>query len=88
MKNDQYSFHFFQIVFELHNFLSKGSVHWPTVSKYIDELIGALIAKNHICTLIAVFHIINCDSSLCISKFHNIGATGRKNQIIRSGNDK
>ena len=42
------SFLFFQVVFELHNFtqVSFGSVHWPPVSEYVDELIEALIAKN------------------------------------------
>jgi hypothetical protein len=41
-------FSFFQVAFELHDFpqVSFGSVHWPPVSEYIDELIEALIAKK------------------------------------------
>ena len=39
---------FFQVEFELDNFpqISFGSVHWPPVPEYIDELIDALIAKK------------------------------------------
>ena len=35
----------FQVLFELHNFpqVCFGSVHWPSVPGYVDELIEALV---------------------------------------------
>ena len=51
MENDQYSwyrsFPFFS-GFQLHHFpqVSFGTLNWPSVSEYVDELIDALVEKK------------------------------------------
>ena len=53
-------FFFFQVSF--------GSIFWPTVSEYVDELIETLIAKNApFVRVLAAFYTIIYDSSLLLN---------------------
>ena len=55
----------------IHKFsqVSFGSFHWPPVQEYVDELIGALIAKKApFVRLTATFHTIIYDSGLLMKQ--------------------
>jgi hypothetical protein len=71
--------------------ISFGTLFWPSVSEYIDELIEALIEKK------APFVRDSCHNNLwfmltiqsdpfsCVPTCQIIGTTDRKNQVIGSG---
>ena len=72
--------------------ISFGTLHWPSVSEYVDELIESLIEKKapfvHRQLLsICDFKLTSqSDSCSCVPTCQIIGETNKKNQIIRSGN--
>ena len=73
--------------------ISFGTLHWPSVSGYVDELIEALIEKKApfvrwqllpICDSTSLTQ--SSDSCSCVPTCQIIGAADRKDQVIRSGN--